>query len=167
MPAKSRIPGWRRALPVVTLSLAVLCAGLSEKAFSSRETGRTEGGEEAMVLGLSFLGLYRAYPIQHFPTPRVLNDEIQDQEIAIFHDPGQGVSAAYFRMVLGEPIEFSGTVRGTVADDITTITRWDMASGKAVGGNLIGMELIPLPVSRTSWAEWFASHPDTSVFSSR
>ena len=128
--------------------------------------GVCSGGEEGSVLGISFRGGHRAYPLSLFSEPRVINDEIRQQEVAVFHDAALGVSTAYFRMVLGEAIEFSDAVTGgAVAEDITTITRWDMSSGKAVGGNLVGMELVPIPLSVTTWAEWFATHPDTTVFS--
>jgi hypothetical protein len=120
---------------------------------------------ETVVLGLSFRGRHRAYPLKYFLPPRVINDWVREQEIAIFHDSDLGLSVAYFRMVIGELIEFSGDVRGGVADDLTTMTRWDLKTGKAVGGNLVGMELIPLPVLTSSRTDWFAAHPDTTVFS--
>ena len=93
-----------------------------------------------------------------------MNDVIGDMEVAVFHDPERGLSAAWFRMVLGEPIEFSGAATGTVADDLTTITRWDLTTGVAVGGNLQGQRLVPLPVLTTSWAGWAATHPNAQVF---
>lgn len=117
------------------------------------------------VLGLTFRGRHRAYPLKVFASRKPINDVIGRQEIVIFHDSERDLSVAYFRMVLGEPIEFSGHVSGTVADDRTTITRWDMATGEAVGGNLFGMQLISMPVTRASWSEWFAAHPDTTVYS--
>ena len=129
-------------------------------------TAAADGEDAGVVLGISFRGNHRAYPLTLFTDPRVINDKIRQQEVAVFHDGELGISRAWFRMILGEAIEFSGDLSGqAVAEDLTTITRWDMASGKAVGGNLTGMELVPLPLSRTSWAEWFASHPDTTVFS--
>ena len=126
--------------------------------------GAGEGGD-TVVMGLSFRGRHRAYPLKYFSPPRVVNDQVREQEIAIFHDPDLGLSVAYFRMVLGEPIEFSGDVRGGVADDLTTITRWDLRTGKAVGGNLANMELTPLPLRTSTWTDWFTAHPDTTVFS--
>jgi hypothetical protein len=116
------------------------------------------------VVGLSVRGAHRAYPATLFSARRVVNDVIGDLEVAVFHDPGRGLSAAWFRMVRGEPIEFSGTVTGTVADDLTTITRWDLATGVAVGGNLQGQRLVPLPVLTTSWAGWAATHPNADRY---
>ncbi len=94
----------------------------------------------------------------------MVNDVIGNLEVAVFHDPDRGLSAAWFRMVCGEPIEFSGAATGTVADDLTTITRWDLVTGVAVGGNLEGKRLVPLAVTTTSWAGWTAAHPNAQLF---
>ncbi len=116
------------------------------------------------VVGLSVRGANRAYPTALFTARRVVNDVVGDLEVAVFHDPERGLSAAWFRLVRGEPIEFSGSAAGTVGDDLTTITRWDLATGVAVGGNLQGQRLIPLAVSTTTWASWAATHPNAQLF---
>lgn len=123
----------------------------------------TPASQEAVV-GLSVRGAHRAYPTALFSGRRVVNDVVGDMEVAVFHDPERSVSAAWFRIVLGEPIEFSGGATGTVADDLTTITRWDLATGLAVGGNLQGQRLTPLPVMTTSWASWAATHPNAQLY---
>jgi hypothetical protein len=148
--------------------LPLLAFGLLSIAIAAVPAVRAEGAEETdpakKVLGLSYRGHHRAYPLEIFFPPRVVNDDIREQEVVIFHDPARGISSAFFRMVMGEAIQFSGSVQGTVADDLTTITRWDLGSGKAVGGNLTGMELIPLPVVNISLEEWLARHPDTDIY---
>ncbi len=131
---------------------------------TAREGAAGEGDPAKRVLGLSFRGHHRAYPLEVFIPPRVVNDEIRQQEVVVFHDPARGISSAFFRMVMGEAIQFSGSVEGTLADDLTTITRWDLNSGKAVAGNLTGMELIPLPVVTLSMEEWLSRHPDTDIY---
>lgn len=147
------------------LSARLLVAlAVSVTAFSPQRSIAADLSPDTPVLGLSFRGQHRAYPLEIFLPPRALNDDIRQQEVVVFHDQDRGVSSAYFRMILGEPIEFSETVNGTVADDITTITRWDLGTGKAVGGNLAGMELISLPVITTSLNEWRARHPDTEIY---
>ena len=153
----------RRRLFLAGLAAAIVIGAAQSSA--SIEAGGMGVPDGDHVLGLSFRGRHRAYPLRYFSPAAVVNDQIRQQEVAVFHDGDRGLSRAYFRMVLGEPIEFSGGVKDALADDLSTITRWDMTSGKAVGGNLIGMELIPLELTRTSWEEWLASHPDTTVFS--
>jgi hypothetical protein len=119
---------------------------------------------EQPVIGISVRGAHRAYPFSLFSQRRVVNDVIGSMEVAVFHDPQIGTVAAWFRTVYGEPIEFSGAADGTVADDLTTITRWDLATGVAVGGNLEGQRLVKLPVTTTSWAGWTALHPGAALY---
>ena len=119
---------------------------------------------EDAVVGISVRGSHRAYPMALFSTRRVVNDVIGEMEVAVFHDPEGGLSTAWFRMVLGEPIEFSGEATGTVADDLTTITRWDLATGVAVGGSLQGQRLVRLDAATTTWAGWTATHPNAQLF---
>jgi hypothetical protein len=124
----------------------------------------TPAVHQEAVVGLSVRGTNRAYPAALFSGRRVVNDVVGDMEVAVFYDPERGLSAAWFRMVRGEPIEFSGNAVGTVAEDLTTITRWDLATGVAVGGNLQGQKLVSLPVLLTSWAGWAATHPNAELF---
>ena len=116
------------------------------------------------VIGLSFRGTHRAYPLTLFGARRVLNDVIGTMEVAVFHDPERGVSTAWFRTVLGEPIEFSAAATAGVAEDLTTITRWDLATGVAIAGTLQGQRLVPIPFTVTTWAEWLAAHPRAAQY---
>jgi hypothetical protein len=116
------------------------------------------------VIALSYRGSHRAYPLRLFADRRIVNDVVGSMEIAVFHDPELNLSTAWFRTVLGEPIEFSGTAAGTTAEDLTTITRWDMTTGVAVGGNLAGQRLVPIPFTTTGWREWVAAHPQAQVY---
>jgi hypothetical protein len=155
-----------RAIPA---ALAGLLAALLLSARHSQGQTAAAGDPAApaaqeSVVGLSVRGANRAYPTALFSQRRVVNDVIGDLEVAIFHDPERGLSAAWFRMVHGEPIEFSGAATGTVADDLTTVTRWDLATGVAVGGNLQGQKLVALPVLKTSWAGWAAAHPNAQIY---
>lgn len=153
----------RGAALVVVLAVLTLSARQSPGQAAAPAPPVAPAAEETVV-GLSVRGAHRAYPTTLFAARRVLNDVIGDLEVAIFHDPDRGLSAAWFRLVRGEPIEFSGAATGTVADDLTTITRWDLATGVAVGGNLEGQRLVPLDVTATSWAGWAAAHPTAHIF---
>ena len=152
--------------PVIAGALAGFLAVL---AFPARDCQGQAAAPDApaaqeAVVGISVRGAHRAYPAALFFDRRVVNDVIGEMEVAVFHDPDGGLSTAWFRMVLGEPIEFSGAASGTVADDLTTITRWDLTTGVAVAGNLQGQRLISLDVTTTSWAGWAAKHPNAQVF---
>ena len=150
----------RKAL--VAAVLAAIPALALASAFAAEPAPAPSAQEP--VVGLSVRGAHRAYPAGLFSSRQVVNDVVADMEIAVYFDPEHGVGAAWFRSVLGEPIEFEGTATGAVATDLTTITRWDLTTGVAVAGNLKGRRLVPLPVTTTSWAGWAALHPNAQVF---
>jgi hypothetical protein len=131
--------------------------------------GRVAGADrpaeaDEPVISLSFRGAHRAYPVSVFSARPVLNDVVGQQEVVVFHDRDRSLTAAWFRTVFGDPIEFSGKTQGNVADDLTTMTRWDLTTGVAVAGNLAGQKLVPLPVNWSSKSAWRAKHPDAPVF---
>jgi hypothetical protein len=143
---------------------AVILALVAGQARAAQAPPAAPPAPEEPVVGLSFRGVHRAYPLRLFAQRQVLNDTVSRQEVAVFHDPQRGLVAAWFRCVHGEPLEFSGTAPGAVADDLTTVTRWDLTTGVAVGGNLAGQRLVPLPVTRTTWGGWLAAHPNAVLF---
>ena len=153
---------WFSPLPAVVAFLLTVNSGAAYPATGAGQQVPTDAEE---VIGLSFRGRHRAYPLDLLSVKSLINDTVRRQEIVVFHHRQSDTTVAYFRVILGEPIEFSGqVVEGVVADDLTTITRWDMLSGKAVGGNLAGMSLISLPVRRLPWKDWVAAHPETTIY---
>lgn len=142
-----------RLFPAVLLLLAVTAG-----------SGAAAGGESGPVLGLSFRGAHRAYPAGGLASPWIINDTIAEQEVLIYYDRERSLARAYVRMVLGDVILFADRPSGVIGDDLTTMTRWDLTRGKAVSGNLAGMELVPLTLTETSRSEWNRLHPDTTLF---
>lgn len=116
------------------------------------------------VVGLTFRGVNRAYPLGQLAARRVVNDVVARQEVVIFHDPQRNLTTAWFRTIYGEPLEFSGQVSGSIADDLATATRWDLERGEAVGGNLVGLRLIAVPITLTSWGQWRSLHPNAALY---
>jgi hypothetical protein len=112
------------------------------------------------VLGLDVAGTSLAYPTAVFEGPAVVSDSSARMPVIVFYDPRTDFAAAYFSMMAGEPLEFSGRASDeAVADDLTTSSRWDMRTGQAVGGTLAGMKLIPIPVRRDTFSGWLQRHP--------
>ncbi len=116
------------------------------------------------IIGLSLGGEQKAYPMSLFTERPVVNDTVGHLAVLVFFDRETDYAAAFFRLVGGEPLEFSGQATGMVADDLTTATRWDMTTGRAVGGNLIGISLVPIPTRRTALQEWMRKYPKSIVF---
>jgi hypothetical protein len=116
------------------------------------------------VIGVTLGGVPRAYPLASFVVAPVVNDEVGRLSVVVFYDRENDVALAWFRMIGGESLEFSGRAAGTVADDLTTATRWDLASGQAVSGSLTGQKLVPIPVKRLPYEDWRKAHPKGTLF---
>ena len=124
-----------------------------------------------VVVGVEIDGDARAYPIRIIAWHEMVNDTIG----------GVPVSLAYCTLC-GSPILFDGRVGPEVYRfgtsgllyrsnklmyDRNTRTLWNQFSGKPAWGPLVGedIRLKVLPVVVTTWSEWFALHPDTTVLS--
>ena len=124
-----------------------------------------------IVVGVEIDGDARAYPIRIIAWHEMVNDTIG----------GVPVSLAYCTLC-GSPILFHGRVGGEIYRfgtsgllyrsnklmyDRNTRTLWNQFSGRPAWGALVGQDirLKVLPVVVTTWAEWYARHPDTTVLS--
>ncbi len=124
-----------------------------------------------IVVGVEIDGDARAYPIRIIAWHEMVNDTIG----------GVPVSLAYCTLC-GSPILFDGRVGSEVYRfgtsgllyrsnklmyDRNTRTLWNQFSGKPAWGPLVGedIRLKVLPVVVTTWGEWHARHPDTTVLS--
>ena len=124
-----------------------------------------------VVVGVEIDGDARAYPIRIIAWHEMVNDTIG----------GVPVSLAYCTLC-GSPILFDGRVGSEVYRfgtsgllyrsnklmyDRNTRTLWNQFSGKPAWGPLVGQDigLRVLPVVVTTWGDWLARHPDTTVLS--
>ena len=122
-----------------------------------------------VVVGVEIDGDARAYPIRIIAWHEMVNDTIG----------GVPVSLAYCTLC-GSPILFDGRVGSEVYRfgtsgllyrsnklmyDRNTRTLWNQFSGKPAWGPLVGQDirLKVLPVVVTTWGDWYARHPDTTV----
>ncbi len=124
-----------------------------------------------VVVGVELNGDARAYPIRIIAWHEMVNDTIG----------GVPVSLAYCTLC-GSPILFDGRVGSEVYRfgtsgllyrsnklmyDRNTRTLWNQFSGKPAWGPLVGedIRLEVLPVVVTTWGDWYARHPDSTVLS--
>ena len=123
------------------------------------------------VIGIKLNNDARAYPIRIIAWHEMVNDVIG----------GTPVSLAYCTLC-GSAILFDGRIEGEVYRfgtsgllyrsnklmyDRTTRTLWNQFSGKPAWGPLVGsgIRLQVLPVVVTTWGEWRAQHPNSTVLS--
>lgn len=122
-----------------------------------------------LVLGVVLNGEARAYPINMLTGPEreIINDTLGGRPIAATWCHLCNNAVVYDRELDGRRLTLgvSGMLwrRNLVMYDVETESLWAHLNGKAMQGELIGAELEMLPGTLTTWGEWSARHPETTV----
>lgn len=121
------------------------------------------------VIGVSIGGETRAYPITLLNGHEIALDELGGVPIAVTYSPLGDSVAVYDRRVDGKTLDFgvSGLLRNAnllMYDTGERPSLWSQYEGRAIAGPLAGRELVRIPgTCVTTWEDWFATHPDTTV----
>lgn len=139
---------------------------------------RTLPGREAdylkdknVVFGIVVNGEARAYPKRILAWHEMALDRLGGVELAIVYCTLCGTVIPYGAEVGGEHRTFgtSGLLyrSNKLMFDHESLSLWSTVEGKPVIGPLAGqaLELKAYPVVTTTWREWLAAHPDSSVLS--
>lgn len=121
------------------------------------------------VLGISFDGINRAYPIKILNYHEIINDVIGDTPIVITFCPLCGSGIAFFANHDEQRLIF-GVAGLLYNNDVLLYDRlsdslWSQLMGEAISGPMRGTRLSTLPVSHTTWRDWRERHPDSQVLS--
>lgn len=114
-------------------------------------------------------GVKRFYPFQVLVWHEIINEDIAGDPVLLTYCPLCGSIIGYERTINGEEVEFgtSGKLYNSnlVMYDRKTDTYWTQIEGRAVIGELTGMELKLFPVDVVTWGDWKKAHPDSEVLS--
>ncbi len=128
--------------------------------------------DDRVVFGVVINGEARAYPRNIMEIREMVNDTLGGRDIAMPYCTLCGAAQVYYTDQLPEGVErpvmrTSGllTRSNKVMYDVTSWSVFDTFLGKAVTGPLaeIGLQLEQAPVITTTWGEWKAEHPDTTI----
>jgi hypothetical protein len=129
--------------------------------------------DDELVFGVEIAGDARAWPLRILDWHEMLNDVVGGVPVTLAYCPLCGSGILYDGRVDGrdEPFVFgsSGFLyrSNKLMYDQATHSLWNQFTGRPVVGPLTGsgIEFEVLPVAITSWRDWRAQHPDTTVLS--
>lgn len=129
-------------------------------------------GDTDIVLGVSLDGEARAYPVNLMtgPVNEVVNDHLGKSNIAVTWCSVDYSGVVYRRDIDGRPFHFGvmGMENGAmILYDRQTRSRWNQLFGKATSGDMQGQRLEKVPSTVTTWKQWLARHPETTVYINR
>ena len=128
--------------------------------------------DDAIVFGVVVNGEARAYPRRIMEVREMVNDTLGGRDLGLPYCTLCGAAQAYFTddlpMGVTRPIlRTSGLLirSNKVMFDLNTYSVFDTFLGKAVTGPLAdkGVVLKQAPVVTTTWGDWKAAYPETTV----
>jgi len=119
------------------------------------------------VLGISYHGVAKAYPIKVLNYHEIVNDRFKDVPIAVTFCPLCGSGIAFLAEAGGQARSFgvSGLLYNSdvLMYDRETESLWSQIMAQAISGPAKGTKLQSLPLRHTTWLDWRLRHPDTLV----
>lgn len=126
---------------------------------------------EDRVLGVTYNGISKAYPVRILNYHEIVNDEFQGKAVVITYCPLCGTGMAFYADISGRPRSFgvSGLLYNSdmLLYDRETESLWSQIMKQAVSGPLKGEKLQQIPLAHTAWQDWKKRHPQTQVLSTR
>jgi hypothetical protein len=128
--------------------------------------------DDDVVFGIGVNGEFRAYPRRIMEVREMVNDTLGGRQLGIPYCTLCGAAQAYFTDEVPEGVarpvlRTSGLLirSNKVMYDINTFSVFDTFKGNAVTGPLAekGITLRQTSVVTTTWGEWKAAHPETTV----
>ena len=135
----------------------------------SVQTGNQYLHSAEIVLGVTFNGESRAYPIRIMNWHEIVNDQVGGVSILVSYCPLCGTGIVFDSRIKGK-VHIFGVSGLLYNSDLLMYERgtkeaslWAQLLGEAVVGPFTGTKLEILPSVQTTWGEWLIQHPDTTV----
>ena len=126
-----------------------------------------------LVFGIEIAGDARAYPLRIMGWHEMLNDVVGGQPLSLAYCTLCGAGILYEARVPGHDKAFEFSSSGLLYRsnklmyDRKTRSLWNQFTGEPVSGALrdSGIQLRQRPLAITTWSDWRARHPATTVLS--
>jgi hypothetical protein len=124
---------------------------------------------DSLVLGMTYKGLVKAYPINILNWHEIVNDQFNGEPVVITFCPLCGSGMAFSANIDGKAHTFgvSGLLYNSdvLMYDRQTESLWSQLMSKAISGTNKGRPLTSLLVLHTTWEDWRTRNPKTLVLS--
>lgn len=124
---------------------------------------------EDRVMGVSFNGVAKAYPINILEQHEIVNDRFDGTALTITFCPLCGTGMVFFAKVRDQVLDFgvSGLIYNSdmLLYDRSTKSLWSQVMKTAVTGPLKGETLTQIPAQYTTWGSWLKQYPDSLLLS--
>jgi Protein of unknown function (DUF3179) len=122
---------------------------------------------EELTFGAAINGEVRAYPHRILDNHEMANDTLGGEPVTLADCTLCRTGVLFSRRVGDEVLEFesSGLLWNSnkVMVDVNTDSLWNQLTGEAIAGPLVGTVLDRFPITVTTYGDWVAEHPDTTV----
>ena len=158
--------------PFDQTDLACNCIPAADNPEVVKAADATWPADDEIVFGIGINGEYRAYPRRIMEVREMVNDTLGGRDLGIPYCTLCGSAQAYLTDEVPEGVErpvlrTSGLLirSNKVMYDINSFSVFDTFTGEAVTGPLAKRDIALNQVSvvTTSWGEWKAAHPETTV----
>jgi hypothetical protein len=138
-----------------------------EKTVTVVDTSKSGIGPHRLMLGVTWAGQNKAYPIDAILQSKVIQDQVGGLPVLIVVGPDGASIRVFEGKVEGDATELT-FVRGAgdkLMSDAGTGSTWNF-QGCAVDGQLAGRCLKEIDAHRDYWFDWMNHHPESAVFKS-
>jgi len=123
---------------------------------------------KALVLGLRFDHVVKAYPFTNLGREPVVNDVVANLPVVVTFQERTATAQVFSRQVGDRVLTFVSPLRGageplTMRDEQTG-TLWSGLAGVGLEGTLTGERLTPMPAPYAFWFAWKDYYPATAVY---
>ena len=121
------------------------------------------------IMGVSYNGIAKAYPIKILDWHEIVNDKFGETRLTISFCPLCGSGMVFLATVDGQQLNFgvSGLIYNSdlLLYDRNTESLWSQLMKTAVTGPLTGSKLTQVPAQYTTWRAWLKQYPDSLLLS--
>ncbi len=120
---------------------------------------------KTLIIGVTNGDHHRAYPLDVIAELGIIEDELNGSPLLLIFDQATKTVLSYQRPTVdGNTLTFAAAIADAGIQDEATGTIWDIYSGAAINGALMGKELPEIGAPLVFWFAWADLHPTSDIY---